>query len=476
MYRGLTLWLVLYLLATTLADSSKVAWGDWLIVDENDPGAGTSVLLRRITPKSVFVAPTFNGCSEGYKQDSLGRCVKLVQVNKQAQWNFFLERLNSMYAPSSTSKHPQKEAGPFHISLPIGTQESQEELVIKKRLPPKIVEKRTTKPPPLSTTQAPTTVTMAPTTTEVTLPTLAETPETTTTESYSTTDSTTYARISTESIFDPDVMLGDQPASTQDTSGADTHETPKNHKENPLPTKQFVIIVTNEPTVATTSVTPLSTEREDTTTEAVLTEGTTEGTTEEKTAGSTDGTTETSSFTTEATSTKYDESFSETRDVYESSLRPTVVSRLSTTVRPKCPGSSNLRDDLIDFRDCESETSTVSDERGVTDSTPPPGLPLLEPNSRVRFPSESYVPERKTQSYVRFPDVPRPQEDRPRIWWPSWQVQRYPGIQGWPSSEDQSSDHRKPEEVGPYPAPSYSHGPTSWADSTTWRRRFLHRD
>ncbi|XP_046660173.1 uncharacterized protein LOC124354049 [Homalodisca vitripennis] len=464
MYWGLSLWLVLFLLATTLADSSKVAWGDWLIVDENDPGAGTSILLRRITPKSVFVAPTFNGCSEGYKQDALGRCVKLVQVTKQAQWNFFLERLNSMYAPSSTSKNPQKEAGPFHISLPIGSQGSQEEIIIKKRVPPKIVETKTIRPPPLSTTLPPTTMT---TMTEVTLPTFAETPEVTSTENFSTTDNTAEGKLSTESIFDPDVMLGDQPVSTEDTSGTEILETPKNQKENL--TLPFVIIVTNEPTtrpeettVPSTSVTPLTTEREDTIAEI---------------ASTTEGTTETSSFTTEATTlrtTKYEEGFSETRDVYESSLRPTVISRLSTTVRPKCTESSKLRDDLIDFSDCEPETSTISDEKEVTDSTLPTSLPLLEPNTHVRFPSESYVPVRKIQSYVRFPDVPRPQEDRPRIWWPSWQVQRYPGIQGWPSSEDRSPEHRKPEEQRPYPP--YSQGVTSWADSTSWRRRFLQRD
>jgi len=52
---------------------------------------------RRITPKSVFVAPSFNKCSEGYRPDSMGRCVKVVKLNQAAQWDFLIKQLNSMY-------------------------------------------------------------------------------------------------------------------------------------------------------------------------------------------------------------------------------------------------------------------------------------------------------------------------------------------------------------------------------------------
>jgi hypothetical protein len=55
---------------------------------------------RRITPKSVFVAPAFNKCSDGYRADSMGRCVKVVKLNQAAQWDFLLKQLNSQYSAS----------------------------------------------------------------------------------------------------------------------------------------------------------------------------------------------------------------------------------------------------------------------------------------------------------------------------------------------------------------------------------------
>lgn len=54
---------------------------------------------RRITPKSVFVAPSFNKCSDGYRPDNMGRCVKVVKLNQAAQWDFLLKQLSSMYGP-----------------------------------------------------------------------------------------------------------------------------------------------------------------------------------------------------------------------------------------------------------------------------------------------------------------------------------------------------------------------------------------
>lgn len=58
---------------------------------------GSAGAGRRITPKSVFVAPSFNKCSDGYRPDSMGRCVKVVKLNQAAQWDFLLKQLNSMY-------------------------------------------------------------------------------------------------------------------------------------------------------------------------------------------------------------------------------------------------------------------------------------------------------------------------------------------------------------------------------------------
>lgn len=98
---------------------------------------------RRITPKSVFVAPSFNKCSDGYRPDSMGRCVKVVKLNQAAQWDFLLKQLNSMYgggggggfqmpaaavyqppvAMTTTTFEPflQKtdSPGPFQVNIPL---------------------------------------------------------------------------------------------------------------------------------------------------------------------------------------------------------------------------------------------------------------------------------------------------------------------------------------------------------------------
>jgi len=83
----------------------ELGWQAWLLVDPDLPRPNKEEgKKRRITPKSVFIAPAFSGtahlpdCAEGYRPDSLGRCVKLVQLNHAAQLEFLLQRLNAMYA------------------------------------------------------------------------------------------------------------------------------------------------------------------------------------------------------------------------------------------------------------------------------------------------------------------------------------------------------------------------------------------
>ncbi|XP_054284487.1 mucin-2-like [Macrosteles quadrilineatus] len=435
--RLLLLLLSCVLTLALVCGESRPAWGDWVVAGD-DADTGASILLRRITPKSVFVAPTFTGCSEGYRQDSLGRCVKLVKVNQQSQWNFFLERLNSMYAPSSTSKKPQ-ETGPFHINLPLAN--NPQESVVQKRLPPPMQEVKTPQPTqqPTTTTRTtttarattippqtstwPTTTMSESTTPEVSSTTVVEPTEVTTTEKDLYTDPTLESRRETTTDGDVAVMLGDQPfqEAVEESFG-----TPKSREK--IQVKPFLIIVTN-PTVTREDTTPILPEENETST----TEATTEGNTK---------------FTTEIP-----ETFGESRDATESSIRPTV------TFRPGC-------EDSAAFENCEP----VGTEVVLGESSPSslPELPLLDPSSQVRFPSESFVPVRKTQSYVRFPDVANPHEDRPAFWWPSWEIRRYPGIHGWPESSEQirSTDRviqRK-----------YPMG-TTWS-SMAWQRRFLQRD
>lgn len=106
-------------------------------------GVGGGVAGRRITPKSVFVAPSFNKCSDGYRPDSMGRCVKVVKINQAAQWDFLIKQLNSMYgagaggggfpmlpgasayqpATTTTTEPPSQKTdspGPFQLNIPLG--------------------------------------------------------------------------------------------------------------------------------------------------------------------------------------------------------------------------------------------------------------------------------------------------------------------------------------------------------------------
>jgi len=105
--------------------------------------SGGGVAGRRITPKSVFVAPSFNKCSDGYRPDSMGRCVKVVKINQAAQWDFLIKQLNSMYgagangggfpmlpgasayqpATTTTTEPPSQKTdspGPFQLNIPLG--------------------------------------------------------------------------------------------------------------------------------------------------------------------------------------------------------------------------------------------------------------------------------------------------------------------------------------------------------------------
>lgn len=100
-------------------------WKAWLLVDtEIDPhelDADSSTQSRRITPKSVFVAPKIelSNCSEGYYADNMGRCVKNVNVNEDAHRIFLLERLNAQYALKPGDKNKNQSNGPLQLNIPL---------------------------------------------------------------------------------------------------------------------------------------------------------------------------------------------------------------------------------------------------------------------------------------------------------------------------------------------------------------------
>lgn len=98
-------------------------WQAWLLVDTQSglqPGLDSATLLRRITPKSVFIAPVLPACAEGYHADKMGRCVKSISINATAHKDFILERLKLMFGNAQASKNdPKKSTGPLQLNIPL---------------------------------------------------------------------------------------------------------------------------------------------------------------------------------------------------------------------------------------------------------------------------------------------------------------------------------------------------------------------
>lgn len=98
-------------------------WQAWLLLDTQgfQPSMDSATLLRRITPKSVFIAPgVLPACAEGYHADNMGRCVKSISLNVTAHKNFLLGRLNNMFGISQVLKNDQKKStGPLQLNIPL---------------------------------------------------------------------------------------------------------------------------------------------------------------------------------------------------------------------------------------------------------------------------------------------------------------------------------------------------------------------
>lgn len=114
----------------------ELAWAAWLQQDsgQSDPPPPP----RRITTKSLFVFPNLGSdslpaCADGYRPDSMGRCVKVVKVDETAHLEFLLQRLNSQFATETSENQedlydydmdtePPDNSGPFQFNIPIAMQ------------------------------------------------------------------------------------------------------------------------------------------------------------------------------------------------------------------------------------------------------------------------------------------------------------------------------------------------------------------
>lgn len=54
-------------------------------------------LERRIVSKSIFIAPMFRKCPDGYILDLEGQCYRLIRMDEQAHWNSLAAQLNKFY-------------------------------------------------------------------------------------------------------------------------------------------------------------------------------------------------------------------------------------------------------------------------------------------------------------------------------------------------------------------------------------------
>ncbi|XP_018335237.1 uncharacterized protein LOC108744126 isoform X2 [Agrilus planipennis] len=110
--------------------SADLAWQAWLLVDDQnqEKNYGAEALgRRRITPKSVFIAPTFSPeslppCASGYQSDSMGRCVKLIEIDQEAHLDFLLQKLNERFGYEEYSREEDDEkspSGPVQLNIPL---------------------------------------------------------------------------------------------------------------------------------------------------------------------------------------------------------------------------------------------------------------------------------------------------------------------------------------------------------------------
>lgn len=116
----------------------KPTWEAWLLVDENQSQTRHSAfnsdgtLRRRITPKSVFIAPTFSpdtlpACADGYSSDSMGRCIKIIKLDEDAHYDFIISKLEDKFGSfdyedeeDETIKPLEQESqGPLQLNIPL---------------------------------------------------------------------------------------------------------------------------------------------------------------------------------------------------------------------------------------------------------------------------------------------------------------------------------------------------------------------
>lgn len=140
----LTILLIIYFTGSGFTFPSKplnqrrpdYTWEAWLLVDENQNQNRHSVfnsdgtLRRRITPKSVFIAPTFSpeslpACADGYSSDPMGRCIKIIKLDEDAHYDFIIKNLEEKFGSfdyedeEKVDQMVKTSQGPLQLNIPL---------------------------------------------------------------------------------------------------------------------------------------------------------------------------------------------------------------------------------------------------------------------------------------------------------------------------------------------------------------------
>uniref|UniRef100_A0A1B0D629 Folded gastrulation N-terminal domain-containing protein n=1 Tax=Phlebotomus papatasi TaxID=29031 RepID=A0A1B0D629_PHLPP len=108
------------------SNPDHLAWEAWLTVDSRNPLYND--MTRKITPKSIFIAPNFRNeslpCPTGFKVDHRGQCIRVVSIDPN---DLLANRLQSILASTNIQMDDDEiydydsydTSGPFQVNLPI---------------------------------------------------------------------------------------------------------------------------------------------------------------------------------------------------------------------------------------------------------------------------------------------------------------------------------------------------------------------
>lgn len=117
--------------------SKELAWQAWLLIDDQNQSKQYDpemFMRRRITPKSVFIAPTFSPeklpiCAEGFIYNANGKCVKIFKIDEAAHLDFLLQKLDNKFSKDYTDTVDESAPtpGPYQVNIPLVNTEKSEE-------------------------------------------------------------------------------------------------------------------------------------------------------------------------------------------------------------------------------------------------------------------------------------------------------------------------------------------------------------